>query len=283
MIHLHTICWNEVDMLGFFFRHYDAWVDRYVIYDNGSTDGSLELLGRHPKVDVRRFQRAHPDSFVLSHQVLHNEAWKESRAKADWVIVTALDEHLHVGGRTVLNYLVECKELGITAVPALGYQMISERYPAPGDLLCATCTWGAPSSWMDKLSIFNPDAVVETGFAAGRHSADLRGDLRLPDQDELMLLHYKYLDFDRTLQRHRALGGAIGDHDISQGWGFHYGWSAEQLREDWERFMTQAIDVAQPGFQPLRTRESPPWWRAGKEDEGVKVTRLDSAEFDGWS
>ena len=28
-----------------------------VIDDNGSTDGSLELLGRHPKVEVRRFQR----------------------------------------------------------------------------------------------------------------------------------------------------------------------------------------------------------------------------------
>ena len=29
-------------MLAFFFRHYDPWVDRYVIYDDGSTDGSLE-------------------------------------------------------------------------------------------------------------------------------------------------------------------------------------------------------------------------------------------------
>ena len=270
MIHLYTICWNEIDMLGFFFRHYDAWVDRYVIYDNGSTDGSLELLGWHPKVEVRRFERAHPDSFVLSHQALHNEAWKESRANADWVIVTALDEHLHVGGRTVLDYLVECKELGITAVPALGYQMLSERYPAPGDWLCATCMWGAPWSAMDKLSIFNPDAIVETGFTVGRHSADVRGNVRLPDRDELMLLHYKYLDFDRTLHRHRALGRAIGDHDISQGWGFHYGWSAERLREDWERFMTQAIDVAAPGFQPSRAHESAPWWRVGKNDEGLE-------------
>lgn len=272
MIHLYTVCWNEVDMLGFFFRHYDSWVDRYVIYDDGSTDGSLERLGLHPKVEVRRFERTYQESFVLSHQALHNQAWKESRGKADWVIVTALDEHLHVGGRNISEYLVECKELRITAVPALGYQMISEHYPDPGEWLCTTRTWGAPWSSMNKLSIFNPDSVVETGFAVGRHSADLRGDLRLPRRDELMLLHYKYLDFDRTLQRHRAQRCAIGDSDILRGWGFEYGWSAERLREEWESFRAQAIDVAQPGFQPWRSHESAPWWRV----EGVQDTEPES-------
>ena len=39
IVHLYTICWDEADMLGFFFRHYDSWVDRYVIYDDGSTEG----------------------------------------------------------------------------------------------------------------------------------------------------------------------------------------------------------------------------------------------------
>ena len=261
MIHLYTVCWNEVDMLGFFFRHYDSWVDRYVIYDDGSTDGSLELLGQHPKVEVRRFQRTRQESFVLSQQILHNEAWKESRRKADWVIVTALDEHLHVGGCRMADYLVRCKRLGITAVPAFGYQMISERYPAAGDWLCATCTWGAPWSVMNKLSIFNPDAVVETGFAIGRHHANPQGDFRLPQRDDVMLLHYKYLDFDRTLERHRAQGRAIGDHDSSRGWGFQYGWSAERLREEWEHFKAIAVDVAQPGFEPGRGHEPPPWWR----------------------
>ena len=93
-VDLYTVCWNEVDMLGFFFRHYDSWVDRYFVYDDGSTDGSLDLLARHPRVEVRRFEHTDPDSFVLSHQAFHNTVWKESRGQADWVVITALDEHL---------------------------------------------------------------------------------------------------------------------------------------------------------------------------------------------
>jgi Glycosyl transferase family 2 len=96
VIHLYTVCWDEADMLGFFFRHYDPWVDRYVIYDDGSTDGSLEILRAHAKVEVRSFSCTEADSFVLSQNALQNEMWKESRGHADWVVITAIDELLWV-------------------------------------------------------------------------------------------------------------------------------------------------------------------------------------------
>jgi Glycosyl transferase family 2 len=100
-VHLYTICWDEADMLGFFFRHYDPWVDRYVVFDDGSTDGSLAILSNHPKVELRAFARSDEDSFCLSHKAMQDEVWKESRSTADWVVVTAIDEHLQVPGRAM--------------------------------------------------------------------------------------------------------------------------------------------------------------------------------------
>ena len=44
-------------MLPFFFRHYDPIVDRYIVYDDGSTDRTLEMLAAHPRVEVRPFAR----------------------------------------------------------------------------------------------------------------------------------------------------------------------------------------------------------------------------------
>ena len=119
IVHLYTICWDEADMLGFFFRHYDSWVDRYVIYDDGSTDGSREILSAHPKVELRNFPRTDPDSFVLSHRAMQNEAWKESRHRADWIVVTAIDEHLHVPGRAMADYLAEMADRGVSVTAVL--------------------------------------------------------------------------------------------------------------------------------------------------------------------
>lgn len=261
-VHLYTLCWNEVDILPFFFRHYDDWVDRYVVHDDGSTDGSLEVLRAHPKVEIRSFDRVHPDSFVLSHQEFHNEVWKESRGAADWVVITALDEHLQANGSANRNYLAECARQGVTAIPAIGFQMISEDFPAPFERLAASRTLGAPWKQMNKLSIFHPDAVLATRYAAGRHSAKPIGDVRWPARDEMMLLHYKYMGFERTLQRHREEAVGLGATDRTNRWGHRYHWSAEQLRADWDSFRACAVDIGQAGFKPwLVMPSSDRWWR----------------------
>ena len=61
------------------------------------------------------------------------------------------------------------KTLGITIVPALGYQMVSEEFPRPDALLCETCSHGAPWDIYSKLTFFNPDAITETNYGVGRH------------------------------------------------------------------------------------------------------------------
>ena len=60
-VHLYTKVWNEEEMLPFFFRRYDPLIDRYIIYDDGSTDNTLKLLAAHDRVEIRigRDLRAH--------------------------------------------------------------------------------------------------------------------------------------------------------------------------------------------------------------------------------
>jgi hypothetical protein len=50
-------------MLPKFCRHYDDLVDQYFIYDNGSTDGTLDLLAAHGRVRPTQFA-IEDDSFV---------------------------------------------------------------------------------------------------------------------------------------------------------------------------------------------------------------------------
>lgn len=248
-------------MLGFFFRHYDSWVDRYVIYDDGSTDGTLDVLRAHPRVEVRRFVRTDPSSFVQSHRSLQNSCWKESRGSAEWVVVTAVDEHLHTLGTPMREYLDRQRRRGVTYVPALGFEMISEELPQADERLAATRTTGAPYWQMNKLSVFDPLAISETRFAAGRHSARPRGRLRLPERDELLLLHYKHLGFHRVRERQALLRTGLGAEDLRRGHGVQYSYTLEQQRKAWQALASRAIDVTTFRSEG-GTSDMARWWRA---------------------
>ena len=269
-VDLYTICWNEADTLGFFFRHYDSIVDRYVIYDDGSDDGSLDILSAHPRVEVRRFTRGVADSFVKSHQALQNTVWKESRGKADWVIITAIDEHLVLpGGAPLRAYLQACGSGGINAVPAIGFQMVADHFPAPDAVLSRALTKGAPFGKMNKLSIFSPDEVSPS-FTPGRHKAVLSGGAIYPDRDELMLLHYKFIDFERTLKRQQALNERLGEIDRKNRWGYHYARTRDETRAEWDALSARALDISADGFRPDCHVDGSRWWRETRRPSLVK-------------
>lgn len=265
-VHLYSILWNEAAMLEFFFRHYDPWVTRYVFFDDGSDDGTREIIAAHPRAELRRFERVVPDSFVMSSQIVHNEAWKESRGQADWVVITAVDEHLH--HPDLRGYLDACGKAGVTLVPALGYQMVSKAFPPSGTHLATTLRSGAPWHVMNKLSLFRPDAIEETGFALGRHNAAPIGDLVLPERDELLLLHYKYLGEAYVKQRHAFLAKGLGARDRANEWGVQYLWDDKSQDEAFARFAAAAIDTGAPDFRPWEAPPEPRWWRPAPVEPG---------------
>ncbi|WP_238298313.1 glycosyltransferase, partial [Methylobacterium soli] len=262
VVHLYTVCWDEADMLGFFFRHYDSWVDRYVIYDDGSTDGSRDLLAAHPKVELRRFARVETESFVLSHKALQDEAWKESRGRADWVVITAIDEHLALRGRAMAAYLAEQAERGVTLIPALGFDMNHPVMPDDRGLLVERVTRGRPRVAFNKLSLFKPEALRESGFSAGRHAAEPAGRLCLPARDAVMLHHFKHLGFARNAAREAAQAERLGAVDRRHGYGQHYLWGAERLRTFWDEMERESRDLSAAGFDPAGQAARPLWWEA---------------------
>jgi len=259
--HLYTLCWNEADMLGFFFRNYDAWVDRYFVYDDGSTDGSIEILKAHPRVELRDWHRKFPDSYLMSQIDWLNEVWKESRGCADWAVIVDIDEHLFLPQSPMQDLLERYKSQGITLIPALGFQMLSEDFPKADEHLVQSRTWGTPWQKMCKLSIFNPDAIEETNFTGGRHTANFTGRLKLPRRDELLLFHYKYLGFERTLEKQNSQHANLGAHDIAMEAMYQYAWPRRELRDFWDNFLEYSEDMSWPNCSPDNYLYSDRWWR----------------------
>lgn len=265
-IDLYAACLDEMPMLDFFFRHYDPIVDRYFIYDDGSTDGSIERLKAHPKVTLRQLEHTRPDSVVLSLLDLYNDGWKESRGAADWVIVTNIDEHLY--HPDLAGYLATSRDAGVTLIPALGYQMISERFPPPEAVLARDLTQGAPIAAFSKLSLFDPSAIKRVRYKVGRHRADPTGKVVYPDRDELLLLHYKYLGVSYAKSRNQALGEALKSEDIAKDWGHHYRRSDKQFDAQLAVYLRHLTDVTSPDLRPWDTHSEPRWWREAGNKQG---------------
>jgi glycosyltransferase involved in cell wall biosynthesis len=264
-IHLYTILWNEEEMLPFFFRHYDPMVDRYVVYDDGSTDRTRAMLAAHPRVEVRPFVRSNSESFVLSCQSLHDEVWKESRGKADWVIMTDVDEHLyHPLG--LGRYLWMMKRAGVTAVPALAFQMVADTFPSPREHLARTRRLGVPFDTYNKLSVFNPEAIVETCYGVGRHSAAPEGRVRYPRRDRLLLFHYKFLGLDYVLRRYTLLNGGLGPIDRQNCWGQQYLSHRSTLEAEFAALRRHAVKVTSAAARKLERQK---WWGPSRPETPI--------------
>jgi len=178
------------------------------------------------------------------------------------VVITAVDEILYVP--RIASYLARCAKQGVTAIPALGFQMISRTRPTAARPLTELVTRGCPWPMMNKLSVFDPNRLEETRQAPGRHTAAPIGDVRYPERDELLLLHYKYLSFEDTFRRGGELQQKLGVVDRERGFGHKYAWPEDRLRLDWERFEQMSVANVLARSYDAPAAHSPVgerWWR----------------------
>ena len=243
VIHLYCLCWNEARMLPFFFLHYDPLVTRYFVFDNGSTDGSRALLASHPRVTLGDFQ-TREGSLINEARAFYDTVWHPSRGTADWILIVNIDEHLHHPAG--LDYFQRCIVDGITAIVTTGFEMVSERFPAPGQRLSASITMGIRSAALDKLCAFRPDSISRLRFGAGRHKARPKGSVVYPHQPELQLLHYKHLSASYVVDRYAELSARISASERERGWAAHYFKPPDELRAQHAAMLAAARPV--PGL-----------------------------------
>lgn len=250
-VHVYAICWNEIRLLPFFLRHYSPLAERIIILDDGSTDGSIEFLQQQPNVTLIVANRD-GGSYIDQSRAFFNEAWKQSRSLADWVITCNIDEHVY--HYDLEAYLRRCRQEGITLLPASGYEMVALRFPPPHGRLCDHVRFGTrsnklngPSGMIDKVMIFNPNALEDIHFSHGRHGISPAGNVVLPQPTELKLLHYKFLGPEYTMIRYAELKSGLSSLDIKAGRGHQYLWETSQIRRHYDAVLLPASIVVPAG------------------------------------
>jgi glycosyltransferase involved in cell wall biosynthesis len=231
-IWVYAPAYNEANFVKhFLFAYREA--ERIVIYDNMSTDNTVELLLQDPRVEVRQFNSNNEirDDLYLE---IKNNAWKEARGKAEWVIVVDFDEVFNrcvmEGGKPKFDLdLREMTKQGYNIIRPFGYNMIALDAPLgmdghPFDYV-QMATYHVPE---EKMCCFNPNQISEIRFWMGCHTADpldmgqTTKEIKIAIREDFKLLHFKFWNLTTYLPRMEEYQRRLSKWNKGMSAGWHY-------------------------------------------------------------
>jgi hypothetical protein len=194
IIDVYTTTYNEEKILPYWLRHYETFADKIFVWDDVSTDGTLEILKSHPKVTIlpRENTGADDDYFVNN---LFPQSQVRSNGYADWVIIADPDEFVyHPKIREVLE---SQKSHRVDILGCEGYTMFSDNFPTTPGQIYEEVKMGFPDQMESKWTIHSP--AIDVHFRKGRHHQPY--NLRDFNASRykfhgIKLLHYRYLGKD---------------------------------------------------------------------------------------
>lgn len=238
-IHAHVLCYNEEKMLPFFLDHYSQYCSKIFIYNNMSTDSSMDIARSYEKdgleivtIDYDTGGTIRDDFYIYIKQ----DMYKKFSRDADWVFSLDMDEFIY--HEDLLGKLKEYKEKGITYPKIQGYQMVAQEFPTKGPIT-ETVKTGFLDDDFSKRALFDPSIDVLFGIGCHPNSMHIMEMSKQPkfkesEEAEIKLLHYAYLSEDGLVQKCQRAAARLSNFNKKAGLGTHYQKTEEQARQ-WHR------------------------------------------------
>lgn len=211
---------------GPYFKEWIEWhrskgVDKFYIYDNGSTDCTREVLDPYIKSGLVEYR------FFPGHRMqlaAYDDCLAQHRLDSRWIAFIDLDEFIvPVKDDTIPGFLRRFEDYPAVEINWLVYGSGGARKKEAGDVMKRFRRHSQPShilnrhvkSIVDPRRVFSMIGCHEVARISG-HAADSHGDLikrnfreREPQQDIIRINHYavrSYEEFMEKQQRGRASG-----------------------------------------------------------------------------
>jgi len=237
-IELYAVAWNEEKIIEYFLRYYSAFCDKIVIYDNESTDRTPEIVRSYPNTELRSWSSNNQINENLYLDIKHS-CYKESRGRADWVIVGDVDEFIF--HPSLADKLQEYTDSGVNLPKVVGYEMTPNCQLDPSANLPFVYQVGTRATNFDKRMIFNPKLDIR--FAVGCHTILQKPEDVVESQDHLYLMHFKKLNLEYYKARHTLLGTRLSDFNRRMQWGIQYMWTPEQMEAEYNQVLSESKPI----------------------------------------
>lgn len=195
--------------------------EKIVVYDNGSTDNTKEIVKSFPNTELREFDTNNTlDDIDITN--LYNNCWKESRGKADFVIMSSVDEFLW---SPLWRELLEIyKDRKVDVPVTKGYSMLAENESIYNKLstyegqIYDLIKTGAENKNDSKKVIFNPE--IEINYKTGCHECEPTGKIGGLTSG-FRMLHYSILGLENALRKNVIYRERFSQRNKDLNLGFH--------------------------------------------------------------
>ena len=249
----YCLVWNEEKLLPYYLKYYTSFCERVIVYDNESSDRSVEICSQFPNVEVRTY-RTNNELNDFEYLRIKTQCVHEARNQADFVIVGDCDEFVY--HENLLEFLAEAKGKYSVFYPA-GFDMVTDKFPTTEGSIFDEIKLGVPNPWYSKPMLMDPNSVFNFAWVEGCHelvagSLQTFGDIHhivredeIPDEipykghmwprykkqfevldrfvtHPLKMLHCKFLGPEYVSERHRAYASRLSDENLKADLGEHY-------------------------------------------------------------
>lgn len=235
IIHAYIMCFNEEKTMPFILDYYSRYCEKIVLIDNMSTDKSLEVAAKYPKVQVLQWD-SHGFYNEHAQTQIKSQIYLNSRGIADYVILADGDEIIYG-----LERLEDLKAKGVKLPGIEGYHMVTDKFPTyDGECITKKVRTGTREPHMDKQAVLDPS--VDIKFSLGMHTfaSEYQRDFSNPP---LKLLHYKFLGADYIVDRNKMYTPRVSEEYRKAGIGSHLLIPEQTVREEVARRFETAIEV----------------------------------------
>lgn len=245
-----VLCKNEEDIIPFCIDYWKRIADKVVVYDNGSTDSSIELLSKHDWIEIRTFD-SDGQNDPLQKQI-KELAYKEFREFYDVIIISDMDEVFYF--ENLEKELDKMINGNYDAMLLPLYSLCEDSKPQyeEGKLLHQLCHkfYKQRMNHMEnlqdftKISIFNTNTVLFLNMSVGQHFVYTVPTQNFIIAEDAFGLHIdKGLGEDYYVARRKKMGDNLSKTNRQCGMCIEYLKSEEESRKEYREHQAKSFDI----------------------------------------
>ena len=245
-----TLCYNEIDILPFVSQYWERIGCDVVVYDNGSSDGSIQYLLELPYVTLRHFDSDGQNDVIQ--KTVKEQAYLELKDKYDIIIISDMDEVFYFNDFKAISEAFVSGGYNILMTPIISLCEDSKPPYMRDKLLHQQChkfykqKMNHMQGFEDysKLSIFNTKTTDRVSMSVGQHYAQTSPGMRIMLSDKDFCLHIdKGLGEDFFVQKRQKMGANLSQINIRGGMCLEYLKKEEELRKEYRDKQEKSFDI----------------------------------------